>query len=57
MELGISFTLLLLAIIIKWVHKIKHTTNEEVEQYKEILISIDYKNKCDINYENVFFAG
>ena len=39
---------------VKWVYKIKHTTDSEVNQYKARLVLKGYKQKYDIDNEEVF---
>jgi len=42
------------AIGVRWVHKIKHTEDREVDRYKARLVAKGYRQMCGINYEEVF---
>ena len=42
------------AIGVKWVYKIKRTADGEVDRYKVRLVAKDYKQKYDIDYEQIF---
>ena len=42
------------AIDVRWVYKIKRTTDGEIDRYKARLVTKGYRQKYNIDYEEVF---
>ena len=41
-------------VSLKWIYKIKHAANGNIEKYKEIFVARGFSQKEGINYEKIF---